>query len=317
MLVDNLSQAVLLHYDFGDLAAGEACAIEASRLSDRMGNVWGQTNSRLYFGHIQLERGRIGAAIETMRSAIRLGDISRHPGALVGARTDLALLLADLGAFDQAAELLAEATSIAGEMGTWIRAYPIAAQARLALLRGERSEARAALTEARQLLRPAGLQWFAPILIPLLEAELNLAEGDAESALSILTDLELKVKGIPARPFLPEVLRQSAAALVHSGRAAEAVEALRRARLEAQSMGATWRLLPVLVDLSRILEMAGDRAASKGVLEEAKTVGRQVMDQVPPGERWRPFKNHSDVQAVLAEIASERRPGAGSSGEVT
>ena len=117
MLVDNLSQAVLLHYDFGNLSAGEACALEAMRLSDEMGNVWGQTNSRLYYGHIALERGRIDVAVETMRSAIRLGDVSRHPGALVGARTDLALVLVELGAFDQAAELLAEAARLADQIG--------------------------------------------------------------------------------------------------------------------------------------------------------------------------------------------------------
>jgi tetratricopeptide (TPR) repeat protein len=87
MLVDNLSHAVLIHYYFGDYESGEACAVEAIQLSEDIGNIWGQTNSRLYRSHILLERGEIGAALDTMRTAIRLGDVSRHPGALVGART--------------------------------------------------------------------------------------------------------------------------------------------------------------------------------------------------------------------------------------
>ncbi|HMK08142.1 MAG TPA: hypothetical protein VK449_03830, partial [Anaerolineales bacterium] len=98
MLVDNLAQAVLLDFHFGDFEAADRAASEAIRRSDEIGNVWGQTNSRLCYGHVLWAQGRIGAALDTMRTAIRLGESSRHPGALVGTRTDLALLLADLGA---------------------------------------------------------------------------------------------------------------------------------------------------------------------------------------------------------------------------
>ena len=203
--------------------------------------------------------------------------------------------------------------SIGRQMGAWMLANPLAAQARLALSRGDLSDARAALAEARRLLRPAGLQWFGPVLIPLLEADLRLAEGEAGLALSILIDLKLKVAAMPVRPFLPEVLRLEAAALDRSGRSAEAVEALRQARLEAQTMGASWRLLPVLVDLSRVLERAGDHAASGDALTEAKTVGRQIMDHIPQDTGWIPYKDQSDVQAVLGGIVRKARPGAGPS----
>ena len=299
MLVDNLSQAVLLHYHFGDFQAGQACAEEAIRLSDEIGNVWGQTNSRLYYGHILLERGELAAAVETMRTGIRLGDLSRHPGALVGARTDLGLLLADLGAMAQAAALVEEAEAIAAEMGTWVTAYPVAARARLALLKEDRDGAAAALARARGLLRPAGLQWFAPILIPLIEAELALADGDAGNALRGLSQLADKVERMPARPFLPEVQRQSARAMAVLGWADEAAATLRLARHTAETMGSRWRLVPVLVDLSRILLSIGDRAASAEAMADARKVIGPILDKLPEGADGTFFKDRPDVQAAL------------------
>ncbi|HLE23942.1 MAG TPA: hypothetical protein VI701_06485, partial [Anaerolineales bacterium] len=284
---------------FGDFQAGQACAEEAIRLSDEIGNVWGQTNSRLYYGHILLERGELAAAVETMRTAIRLGDLSRHPGALVGARTDLGLLLADLGAMAQAAALVEEAEAIAAEMGTWVTAYPVAALARLALLKEDRDGAAAALARARSLLRPAGLQWFAPILIPLIEAELALADGDAGNALTALSQLADKVERMPARPFLPEVQRQSARAMAVLGRADEAAAKLRLARHTAETMGSRWRLVPILVDLSRILLSIGDRAASAESMADAKKVIGPILDKLPEGADGTFFKDRPDVQAAL------------------
>jgi len=299
MLVDNLSQAVLLHYHFGDFLAGEACAAEAIRRSDEIGNVWGQTNSRLYYGHILLERGEVAAAVEMMRTAIRWGDVSRHPGALVGARTDLGLLLAELGAMSEAATLVEAAETIAAEIGPSIRAYPVVAQARLALLEDDRVAAAAALARAGGLLRPAGLQWFAPLHIPLIEAELALADGDAENALRGLDRLRQKVESMPARPFLPEVRRQSARALARLGRLDEALEHLRLARHEAEAMGSRWRLVPILVDLSRALLSTGDREASSRALADARRTIGPILDALPEGEDWSAFKSRPDVRAAV------------------
>jgi tetratricopeptide (TPR) repeat protein len=299
MLVDNLSQAVLLHYHFGNFQTGTECATEAIRRSDEIGNVWGQTNSRLYYGHILLERGEVAAAIDTMRAAIRWGDQSRHPGALVGARVDLGLLLAELGAMDEAATLVEAAGTIAAEIGPSLRAYPLAARARLALWKHETEEARAALSGAREALRPSGLQWFAPIHIPMIEAELALADGDAESAHRGLTALTQKLVAMPARPFLPEVRRISARALVRLGRKEEAVEHLRLARREAETMGARWRLIPILVDLAQVLSSTGDREASTEALVGAKKAVGPILDSLPEGEDWSGFQSRPDVRAAM------------------
>jgi tetratricopeptide (TPR) repeat protein len=299
MLVDNLSQAVLLHYHFGDFPAGAACASEAMRLSDEIGNVWGQTNSRLYYGHILLERGEVPAAVETMRTAIRLGDSSRHPGALVGARIDLALLLAELGATAEAAALAEAAGVIASGIGPSLRAYPVAARARLALLRDDVSAARAALLEARTALRPAGLQWFAPIHIPLLEAELALAGGEPEGALRALNSLAQIVEAMPARPFLPEVRRLSARALAQLGRTDEAADTLRQARREAETMGSRWRLVLILVDLAQVLLAAGAREASSEAAAQARLTFRSILETLPEEEGWSPFAGQAEVRAAM------------------
>ncbi len=113
MLVDSLSSGVLLDYAFGSFDEGEAHAAEAKRISQQIDNIWGQTNSRLYLGQIERDRGRIAAALDTFETAIALGDRSRHPGALIASRVDLALLLGDLGDPERARELLDQAEALA------------------------------------------------------------------------------------------------------------------------------------------------------------------------------------------------------------
>jgi tetratricopeptide (TPR) repeat protein len=300
MLVDNLSQAVLLHYHFGDFAAGEADALEAMRRSDEIGNVWGQTNSRLYYGLILQERGQIGPAIDTMQAAIRLGDVSRHPGALVGARTDLGLLLSELGELDRATRLIEEAESIAAEIGPSVQAYPAASKARLALRGGDESDARTSLARARGFLRPAGLQWFAPVLIPAIEAELALADGESATARSRLGDLMQTVETMPIRPWLPEVLRLTSRTLSAVAEVADAMAILDRARREAQAMGSDWRLFPILVDLGRILESTGDRTGWNDVIQEARALLRRILPTVPEGQTRDAFQGRPDIRAVLS-----------------
>jgi tetratricopeptide (TPR) repeat protein len=167
------------------------------------------------------------------------------------------------------------------------------------MMRGDFAAARTALAQARSHLRPAGLQWFAPILIPLVEAGLTLAEGDAASARDSLAGLVRRVEALPARPFLPEVLRLWAKALAALGETDEALAMLREARETAESAGSAWRLLPVLFDLSGILQSTGDSAGSLEAMREAHRLVNPMLKSLPAGEAWVSFRNRPDVRAAL------------------
>ena len=298
MLVDNLAQSAMVHYHFGELKSGSASAEEAVQLSEQIGNVWGQTNSRLYRSHLLLERGEIGRALHTIEEAIRLGEVSRHPGALIAARVDLGLLLGVLGEVEAAARWIDEASRLAEAQGMWLRPYPFAGQARIALLRGDLAEARTALSQARRHLRPEGLFWFAPMLIPLSEGELALSSRDLAAARAAFDELQTLATTMPARTFLAEALRGRARAAAADGDTQGALANLEKSRDACHAIGSRWRLLPVLADLATLRAQIQDASGAAEARREARAIVGLLLDGLPDESLRATFAQRPHVRAL-------------------
>jgi hypothetical protein len=234
-----------------------------------------------------------------METAIRLGERSRHPGALIASRVDLGLLLADLGDPQHGRRLIDQAESIAADLQTWLRAYPPAARALLEAGQAQWDEARREAAEARARLRPVGLQWFAPVYLALAQARIELADGAPEAADRTLQALLERVETTPEQPFLSEALRlasQARGAMMLHTEAVQAAEASCRA---ARRLGARWRLPPALLALSQARRALGDSGGAEAARAEAVSVLHELLREIPASLRDG-FRESPSASALLA-----------------
>ncbi|MGH2522989.1 MAG: tetratricopeptide repeat protein, partial [Anaerolineales bacterium] len=184
MLVDSLSNSAVLYIRSGQYDQAVATAEEALRVSRAIGNVWGQATSRLFIGFVYLERGELTRAIEIMQEAIRLGEQVGHATGFTVTRADLGWAYATHGMLEHGLEMVQQAHArAAGEKLSLLRAASPIVLGRLLILKGDLAGAEAALQEGRRELKE-GLAWLLPILLPLGEGELALAQRDAPRVLA-------------------------------------------------------------------------------------------------------------------------------------
>jgi len=300
MLADNLANSVLLHLRAGDYQPAIDASEDALRISRTIGNVWGQAGSQSYVGLVYLERGEPDRAIAIMEEAIRLGDQVVHPAPTVATRCDLGWVYGLLGDFGRAFGLVDRARQIAGET-PFLRAMPLAVRARLYLMNGDLAAADSALQEGYRELKPEGLQWFAPMLLPLAEAELALARRDYARALARIDDLLDELRGSRMRYLLADALYIKGLALLESEASPvqEADQILAKARAEAETLGSRRILWRILVALSELEARRDNRAQAESLIEQARRIIEYIADHAGTLELRVSFLSLPDVRAVI------------------
>jgi len=300
MLADNLANSVLMHLRAGRFQEAVELADEALRISRSIGNVWGQAGSQAYVGLVYLERGEADRAIAIMEEAVRLGEQSGHPAPLITTRADLGWAYAMLGAVDRGLELAGLALARAGET-PFLRVHSIGVLTRLHVLNGDRAAAQAALREGLEELKPEGLQWFAPILLSLANAELALVRQDYPRVISVVDDLLADLHKAQTRAFTPDALYLKGKALLAMGplQAEEARGTLMHARSEAEALGSRRSLWPILVALSEIEAQHGNQAEAQALRRQAREIVEYIADHAGTPELRASFLGLPHVRAAM------------------
>ena len=300
MLVDNLSNSVLIHLRAGEYEQAVMASEEALSIGRSIGNVWGQAGSQAYVGLVYLERGEPDRAIAIMQESVRLGEQVGHPAPIVETRCDLAWTYGLLGATRDGLELTRLALARAADT-YFLRVYPIAVQARLHLLDGDLASAEAALQAGYRELKPEGLQWFAPILLPLVEAELALARQDGAHAITVLNKLIADLRESRTRLFIADALYLKGKALLALGRLEEADAVLVEARAEAEALGSRRTLWPILIVMSEIDARRGNHAEADSRRRQAREIVEYIADHAGTPELRASFLGLPHVQDVRRE----------------
>ena len=310
MLADNIANSVLIHLRAGHFDQAVTAADEALRISRAIDNVWGQAGSQAYVGLAHFERGDVTHAIAVMEESIRLGERVGHPAPIVDTRSDLAWALGSLGALERSVELARLALARAGS-ASYLRVMPLAVLARLCQLQGDLDSAEETLMEGRRALKPEGLQWFAPILMPLAEAELALARHDGERALAMMDRLLDDLQASQTRLFAPDALYLKGRALWALGRS-DAADMLAGARVVAESLGSRRMLWPILAALSEVEAARGDDAGAQALRTQAREIVEYIADHCPPdpspgsGQSLRQmFLNQPEVRKVTGYLSNQ------------
>jgi tetratricopeptide (TPR) repeat protein len=101
MLADSLSSSALANYALGNFEDVIAATGESLKISETIGNLWGQSYARWIVGNVYSDRGEPERATQIMEDCIRFGEQAGFAGAEVGVRNMLAMVAAECGMFDR------------------------------------------------------------------------------------------------------------------------------------------------------------------------------------------------------------------------
>lgn len=285
MLADSLGNSALVHHVVGEFDEALEEGQEARRISERIGNLWGQSYSRFVEGSIYAERGEVEQAIKTMQECIALGEKAGFVAPAVLVRSNLAWLNGTMGQIERGIELarLAQQTAET-QLPVW-RAWPLAVLARLQLLRGQ-------IHESEEIL--GGMEvgseadYFARLFLPLAmtvafaRADFLLAQGDPDSALAIMDALVAHASETRVPWVLAEAFFIKAQALVAGGRLEQARGALSDARVEAEAVGSRRMLWRILAAAAKIEAQGGDEARASESRSRALEIVEYIAENSPP-----------------------------------
>jgi tetratricopeptide (TPR) repeat protein len=282
MLSDNLANTSIRQFDAGDYDQALASAGESFRISQSIGNRWGQASSQLVVGQIYFDRGQAEEAIASMEAAIQLGEPVGHSFALL-IRADLGWLYGSLGMVERGLETAHQAhRQAAAQPLPAARLGPIAVLARLLVLNHDLTAAQAFVREGYAIYDPASLLLFSHYVLALADGELALAQQDYERALSVTDKLLADLAYAQTRPFVPEALYLKGLTSLGQGHTSEALAVLQTARAKAEALGSRRTLWPILLALSEIEARQGNHAQAEALRVEARATIAHIADHCPP-----------------------------------
>jgi len=253
MLTDSLISLSMLRLIAGAYDEADRLAQEGLAISERIGNVWGQSYARGPIGMIQFARLELGPAITTFRECIELAERAGFLDPQVSARSQLAACLGQAGDFEAARSELERAFVIAEGKNLRWRISVLSARAWLAVLEGDAAAARADLAAidliSQDRLRVAGESGF---IAPYAWLETEMLTGNFEAGLALVDEIDSWSQEYHLSGFDGMILTYRGAILRNLGRTDEARPTLHRAlhQIEAHRLGAAaWRALAELAEL--------------------------------------------------------------------
>ena len=299
MLSESLSRATNHHLVVGDYAAAEAAAAEAYAVADAIDNTHMRSLSRVFAGTVAFERGRVAEAVTLMQTVIAQGEPTGNITALIGTRSELALIYDFLGA-PETGLALAEAAFAAGQRFPVLRPWALAALARLQLQCGHLAAAATLLAgvDYRAQHRASAfmvLMWGG---LGLAQVELALAQGQFVAGARLAADLAAFIQDQDVVCLLPEARTLHGRTLLALGDWTGAQTVLAAAGALAQRLGARRHLWPIITLLAEGARAA--QAPEAAAFEQAARAEHAwLAEQVPPDlraafsaqpavARWRP-----------------------------
>jgi tetratricopeptide (TPR) repeat protein len=235
----------------------------------------------------------------TMESSIAIAQQGGFIPPLGTTRADLASVLAYLGAFDRAREVLRIALQVAEERPITLPRV-MGAKAELHMLAGELNEAEAAAGDTEFDRLPEPLRNTESFHVALIGGRIALARGEHDMAVEIAETVLERLRSWEIRPFVAEALLLKGRALAASGNADEAERVLAEARSHAEHLEHRLVLWEVLAKLSQVASVQGDADRAKELRSEAQSILEQISKGIGEEGLRSSFLARPDVRVVLS-----------------
>jgi tetratricopeptide (TPR) repeat protein len=298
MTADNLTMASTNAYYQANFTEALELGEEALRISQNIDSLWGQAYSKGNIAPVYYEMGEIGKAMNSFQESAALAKEANFMAAQFS-NLYLALILADLGAFEDAQEYTDKAGKwvSGGEMtmGRYVRALDAFILAR----KGEADEAWKSLDSALDDFEDLNLEAVENVLVEPIKVEVALINRDFEKVME-LTQAGLespKLRGF--RLLHPKMLYLRSKALFEQGKTDQAYLALEEAREIAQGISMRMSLWRIHGELSRHADASGDREAAEAHRQKAREVIKHIAEQIDSDDLRAEFLGSKDVIGIM------------------
>ena len=296
----SLNNLALIHMARGRLGDARGLLHRVVQLASRRGGALYRAIALENIGVVDRLQGRYAEAITSYRAAARVLNAYEDRGLLVRVTTNLAEVLATVGASSRAREVLRFAVGEQADADRpERRADRLAIEADVAEQSGDRGEASRLCREVRALAEATGYRRTV-VLATLRLARYAYLDGDTDKARELIEDLE------------PDSTRNACRlALLQASLETDANQVVRKARYAttlAREGGDPLLELRSLTRLSRALLDSGARTEAELRYAEAEAVSRRLELATPPElrEGFRMLESVLELQRIGLELGEER-----------
>ncbi|GAB4580497.1 MAG: hypothetical protein Fur0022_32380 [Anaerolineales bacterium] len=299
MYIDSLVSSGFHAMVEGDYVRVEENCLKALKLSQEIGNLWGQSFSQYMLGFVYASQGRIDLAIEVMKNALRLTEPSGFVVPLVDTHAYLGMLYGFLGDFEQADHYAWLALHHATQR---LPAMAPGAKSVLAILEYWKGDLQKMEAWIAGLSVESDMTSYVGFLRVLSEGYLLLAKGEYEALMALVESQMPKVDRLGRLVHVSELYWLRGEVLFVNNRMAEArVTALRSLDFSTNS---PQLLLQPLQLLSRIEAKTGNEEAAKAYLQQARQNIEIILQNVSDPKLRASFLARPEIRKVMDKTQS-------------
>jgi len=297
MLADSFGSEAEAHFNAGQFDLALECCQQALQITEKIGNLWGQSYDRMLMSFVLFERGELGGGIQLAEQSIQLADQAGLIASGIALRSELAWIYSYCGALERGLEVVDKAFQVAEMKQPAWKAFPQAAKIRMYLLQGDVPSAQQAAGDTP--LAPISIPYARyTIFLSLANIELAVSRGDHQLALTLVEGLLNEVFPL-TRMDIPDVLRWKAKVLQGLGRDQEALQVLRKARSLSEEFGCGLHLWPILAELADINEKVGNHEEARANRQGAYQIVMQIAESLREVGLRDSFLNQARVRKLI------------------
>jgi tetratricopeptide (TPR) repeat protein len=298
MLGENLTVGSSMHLFRGDYAAALADAREAIAVSESIGNAWGQSHALITVYRVELERGELGAAIDSIERCHELGEQGGFAYAAIATRADLSRVTTYLGDGERALALAEESLAIARERVPPALSIARVSQALALISLGRHAEAYGPLEEVDLMMLPEPDRTFLRVASSAARTRLALLDGDVGEAEAVARSVIEELRTRQVEILVAGALVMLARALAAADRLQEAGRQLADAIERAERLGerrVLWEALALSADLHA---RGGAEPEASDLRRRALAIVEEIAAGLPESGLRRRFLARDDVLAL-------------------
>ena len=307
MLGENLTVGSAMHMLHGDFEAALADAGHAAEISASIDNAWGESHALITVYRVELELGRLGAAMDTIERSMELGERGGFAYAGIATRADLGRLIAYLGDGERGLALADESIEVALERVPPAASISHVARANALIALGRLGEAHPPLGQVDLMMLPEPDRTFLMVAWHTTRSRLALEEGDVDESEAIARELLVDLRKNGVRVLQSEALVALARAHTAAGRDEEAGTELAEAIELAEQLGerrVLWEALACSADLHA---RRGAEPEAADLRRRARAIVEEIAAGVSDPELRRRFLARDDVRDLEDRSRFEER----------
>lgn len=293
MLADSYTMSQIVHIIAGEYESALQASEEGYRVSHSIGNTWNEIVAIANAGHVNLQMGHYGEAINHIQEAIQLAD---KAGLFPWLPYYLINAYINIGDLDKAEQIAGELLPIVESIVPVYRPIALSYIAQVRCLKGKVEQAEQVVSRIYQNSNLEALSVFVAHLVYLTDAYLQLALRKPEKALERTESLMKRLRRAGAHGYEAECLWLRGKALLAMEEIQRAQGSLIEARNVAARIGCRRMLWRILVELGNVAEISGRMVEAQTMRAEAREMVAYISDHCGSDEMRIAFLAMAEVR---------------------